>query len=310
MYESYYGFKEKPFSLQADPAFLYMGKSHTAALGMLEYGLLNRAGFTVVTGEIGSGKTTLLQRLIGNLEGSQTIGLVSNTHREMGQLLPWILHAFGQPYEETNPITLYDQFCRFLQQQRSEGKQVILIIDEAQNLPVNVLEELRTVSNINVEKQQLLQIMLVGQPELREMLRSPELKQFAQRVSVDYHIPSLELEETQEYINHGMSLAGREGPVLSDDACELIHHVSGGLPRVINVVCDTVLSYGFADQKVHLGADYVRGVLKERSEGGLLALARDPDSYFKKRNTPSIDVDELLERGWSEGHVSLPEVGH
>lgn len=285
-----------------------MGKSHTAALAMLEYGLLNRAGFTVVTGEIGSGKTTLIQRLLRDTQGQQVVGLVNNTHRNMGQLLPWVLHAFNQEYLAENPIELYDQFIRFLKEKRREGKQVILIIDEAQNLPINVLEELRTISNINAEKHQLLQIMLIGQPELREMLRSPEMKQFAQRVSVDYHIPALELEETHEYILNRMELAGRVEPILSADACSLIHYVSGGVPRLINVICDTVLSYGFADQKQELDEDFVKGVLKERSEGGLLALARDPDGYFKKKNIEPLDIDELLENGWRDGKVSFPDV--
>ena len=308
MYESFYGFKEKPFSLQTDPAFLYMGKSHTAALAMLEYGVLNRAGFTVVTGEIGSGKTTLIQRLLTTIGKNHVVGLVNNTHKNMGQLLPWVLHAFGQDYLADNAIAQYDQFSRFLRAQRSKNRQVVLIIDEAQNLPVNVLEELRTISNINAEKHQLLQIMLIGQPELREMLRGPDMKQFAQRVSVDYHIPALEVDETHEYIHNRMALAGREDPILTEDACSLIHYVSGGVPRLINVICDTVLSYGFADQKETLDEDFVKGVIKERSEGGLLALARDPDGYFKKKNTEPMDIDELLENGWRDGKVSFPDV--
>ena len=308
MYESYYGFVEKPFSLQTDPEFLYMGKSHTAALAMLEYGLLNQAGFTVVTGEIGSGKTTLIQRLLYSVGSHQCIGLLNNTHRNMGQLLPWVLHAFGEDYLIDNPIQQYDHFTRFLQERRNDGQQVVLIIDEAQNLPVNVLEELRTISNLNGAKVPLLQIMLVGQPELREMLRRPDMKQFAQRVSVDYHIPTLELDETHHYVESRMSLAGRADPILSTDACSLIHYVSGGVPRLINVICDTVLSYGFADQQDLLDEGFVKGVLKERAEGGLLALARDPDGYFKKKNVDPLDIDELLDKGWRDGKVSLPDV--
>lgn len=307
MYESYYGFTEKPFSLLSDPELLYMGKSHTAALAMLEYGLLNRAGFTVVTGEIGSGKTTLIRKMLRNIGGKQTVGLVTNTHKEMGDLLPWVLHAFGQDYLEANRITQYDKLARFLEKQKAEGCQVILIIDEAQNLPEHVLEELRTVSNLNADKHQLMQIMLVGQPELREMLRNPNLKQFTQRVSVDYHIPAFEVQETQEYIRHRLIAVGGKSSLFTDDACSLIHYVSGGVPRVINVICDTVLSFGFADQKQKLDETYVKGVLKERSEGGILALARDPDGYFKKNNLMPIDVDELLEKGWRDGKISLPD---
>lgn len=276
MYEDFYGFNEKPFTLQTDPNLLYMGSSHTAAFAMLEYGLINQSGFSVITGEIGAGKTTLVARLLDSLEADQTVGLLNNTHENMGELLPWVLHSFEQDYEIENPIVQYDRLKHFLISEYEAGRHSILIIDEAQNLSIELLEQLRTLSNINFGARQILQIVLVGQPELRDKLKHPKLKQFVQRVAVDYHVPVLSLDETREYLNHRMLLAGREEPLFSVKAANMIHHVSGGVPRIINVIADTVLSYGFADQLESIDEIYVRSVLKERAEGGLLALGCEP----------------------------------
>lgn len=281
MYEEFYGFSEKPFTLQTNPGLLYMGKSHSAAFAMLEYGLLNQAGFSVITGEIGAGKTTLVARLLESIDSQQTIGLLNHTHENMGDLLPWVLHAFGEDYLTENAIAQYDCFKNFLIREHDSGRHVILIIDEAQNLSISLLEQLRTLSNVNFGARQLLQIVLIGQPELRVKLKNPRLRQFVQRVAVDYHVPTLEQKETGEYINHRLHLAGRNGPLFSPEACILIHSVSGGVPRIINVICDTVLSYGFADQCELIDEKYVKGVLKERAEGGLLALGFDPKGMRK-----------------------------
>ncbi|WP_290703264.1 AAA family ATPase [Amphritea sp.] len=288
MYEEFYGFTEKPFTLQTDPSLLYMGKSHTAAFAMLEYGLLNQAGFSVITGEIGAGKTTLVARLLDSLDEDQTVGLLNNTHENMGELLPWVLHSFGQDYLAENQIVQYDQLRYFLNVEYDAGRHSILIIDEAQNLSIELLEQLRTLSNINFGARQILQIVLVGQPELRDKLRHPKLKQFVQRVAVDYHVPVLSLEETVEYLEHRMLLAGRKEPLLTAKACHMMHFVSGGVPRILNVVCDTVLSYGFADQQLNIDEVYVRSVLKNRAEGGLLALGCEP-KVMRKRSQSQYD---------------------
>ncbi|WP_432472317.1 ExeA family protein [Amphritea sp. HPY] len=288
MYEEFYGFNEKPFTLQTDPSLLYMGKSHTAAFAMLEYGLLNQAGFSVITGEIGAGKTTLVARLLDSLDGDQTVGLLNNTHENMGELLPWVLHSFGQDYLAENPIVQYDQLKHFLEAEYESGHHSILIIDEAQNLSIELLEQLRTLSNINFGARQILQIVLIGQPELRDKLKHPKLRQFVQRVAVDYHVPVLSIEETIEYLEHRMLLAGRSEPLLTTRACHMIHYVSGGVPRILNVVCDTVLSYGFADQKESIDEVYVRTVLKDRAEGGLLALGCEP-KVMRKRSLPVLE---------------------
>ena len=287
MYEAFYGFTKKPFTLQTDPSLLYMGEVHSAALAMLEYGLLNQAGFTVITGEIGSGKTTLLARLLSDLQANQTVGFLNHTHENMGSLLPWVLHAFAQDYLSDNAIVQYDIFKKFLEREFQGRRKAILIIDEAQNLSLSALEELRTLSNVNFGARQLLQIVLVGQPELRDKLKNPRLKQFLQRIAVDYHVPTLTKEETLEYIEHRLQQAGCQQPIFASKAYDLIYVLSGGVPRTINVICDTVLSYGFADQLKRLDERYVLSVLKDRASGGLLALGYDPKrkgtNYTNKR---------------------------
>ena len=177
MYESFYGFKEKPFSLLPDPEFIYLGEKHSSAYAMLEYGLMNKAGFTVITGEVGSGKTTLIRRLLDQIDDDITVGLISNTPRDIGQLLQWVLMAFDQDFREESRVVLYDQFNNFLIDQYAQNKTTVLIIDEAQNLHPHVLEELRMLSNINVDKHQVLQLILVGQPQLLSLLKQPELLQ-------------------------------------------------------------------------------------------------------------------------------------
>ena len=198
MYKAFYGFKEKPFSLLPDPGFLYLSKNHRMALAMLEYGFLNQAGFTVITGEIGSGKTTLIRHLLGEIARDQivTVGLVSNTHRSFGELLQWVLLAFKLEYRGKEKVELYQTLADFLSREFDQGRRTVLIIDEAQNLSVQSLEQLRMLSNINADKDQILQLILIGQPGLRETLRLPELEQFAQRIAVDFHLQPLDLQET------------------------------------------------------------------------------------------------------------------
>ena len=208
MYEASFGFREKPFSLLPDPAFLYLGRMHSAAYSMLEYGIMNHAGFTVVTGEIGCGKTTLIRHLLNHLEQDVTVGLISNTHKSFGELMQWVMLAFGLDHKGTNKVQMYGAFTDFVIDEYAKNRRTVLIIDEAQNLKAKTLEELRMLSNINADKHQVLQLILVGQPELRKILRKPELVQFAQRVSVDYHLGALTFEETLEYIKHRLRMAG------------------------------------------------------------------------------------------------------
>ena len=275
MYESFYGFKEKPFSLLPDPAFLYMSEKHRLALTMLQYGIVNQAGFTVVTGEIGSGKTTLIRQVLNEVSDDVTIGLVSNTHRNFGELMQWVLLAFGLEYRDKKKIELYQTLADFIIKEYSQSRRTVLIIDEAQNLSPEALEELRMMSNINADKDQVLQLILVGQPGLRRTLRLPELQQFAQRVAVDYSLKPLNLEETWNYVRHRLKLAGGDPALFETKACAAVYYYSGGIPRLINVLCDTALVYGFADQKRRIDALTVCDVVHDKARGGIFPVQED-----------------------------------
>ncbi len=271
MYLSFYKFREKPFSLLPDPAFLYMSRNHRMAFSMLEYGLMNQAGFTVITGEIGSGKTTLVRQLLGQIENDDNIkvGLVSNAHRSYGELLQWVLLAFKLEYRGMEKVELYHTLVNFLNREYDLGHRTILIIDEAQNLDIEALEQLRMLSNINANKQLILQLMLVGQPELRNMLRRPELEQFAQRIAIDFHLSPLDLQGTSEYIKHRLAVAGGDPNIFEASACVTVHYYTRGVPRLINVLCDTALVCGFADEKATIDADLVHDVVRDKIIGGL-----------------------------------------
>ncbi|RMG28434.1 MAG: hypothetical protein D6721_08405 [Gammaproteobacteria bacterium] len=273
MYESYYGFREKPFSLLPDPGFLYFTKKHRLALAMLEYGLANQAGFTVISGEIGTGKTTLIRHLLDRLDQELAIGLITNTHQGIGELMQWVLLAFGLDYKDKSPVEMYQALTDYVIEQYAQGRRTVLIVDEAQNLAVETLEELRMLSNINADKDQVLQIILVGQPELREKLRRPELVQFAQRITVDYHLTALDEHETRELIRHRLQVAGGAPDLFTDAACSAVHRYSGGVPRLINLLCDLALVYGFADQCERIDADLVTEVAREKQAGGLFPAA-------------------------------------
>ena len=273
MYESFYGLKEKPFSMLPDPGFLYLSKKHQKALTLFEYGLMNHAGFSVISGEIGSGKTTLLRKLLQNMSRNVTVGMITNTHKQFGELLDWVLSAFDIHERGLNEVEKHQRFVDFLVEQYARKKTTLLIVDEAQNMAADKLEELRMLSNINSEKDQVLQIILAGQPELKETLGLPELRQFVQRIAVDYHLGSLDLEDTRGYINHRLTVAGAKAPIFTDDACDMLHKYSGGTPRLINLLCDTAMVYGFADEQQVIEEDLVAEMITERMQNSLVPLA-------------------------------------
>ena len=233
MYKEYFHFKEKPFSLLPDPGFLFMSKKHRQALSMLEYGILNQAGFTVVTGEIGAGKTTLIRQLLEQMDEDITVGLVSNTHPSFGEMLQWVLLAFDLEYRNKEKVEMFHILSDFLIGEYAKGKRTVLIIDEAQNMSLEGLEELRMLSNINANKDQIVQLILIGQPNLKEMLRAPELVQFAQRIAVEYHLDVLSLQETWKYIKHRISVAGGDPALFDAAACAAIHFYTQGTDLLI-----------------------------------------------------------------------------
>lgn len=270
MYEAFYGLKEKPFSIQPDPDFLYMGKRHALAYSMLEYALHNRAGFTVICGDIGCGKTTLIRRLLNELGEGVSVGLVTNTHPDLADLTEWIMLAFGQPYDGLSPVARYDAFQRFLISEYGKGRRVVLIVDEAQNLSAPAMESLRMLSNINADKDQLLQVILVGQPQLRDLLKRPELQQFAQRVAADFFIPPLNTVEVGDYIDHRLKVAGRERQLFTPLATAKIARAAKGVPRSINILCDMALVYGYAAEARLIDVHVIDDVIRDRSQYGVL----------------------------------------
>ena len=290
MYETFYNLKEKPFTLLPDPGFLYLSNRHRMALTMLEYGLMNQAGFTVISGDIGAGKTTLIRHLLNNMDREHTVGLISNTHRSFGELLQWVLLAFNLEHRDMDKVEMYRRFVDFIIDEYAHNRRTVLIIDEAQNMEAETLEELRMLSNINADKDQALQVILVGQRELRETLRRPDLVQFAQRISVDYHLEPLSETDTAGYIRHRLEVAGGNPDIFTPAACNAIYHFSNGVPRLINLLCDTALVYGYAEQKQRIDAKLVADVAREKQQGGIFPV-------FEANELPDFEevVEELAE---------------
>ena len=218
MYEAFYQLREKPFSILPDPDLIYWGKMHSMAFTMLEFGVMNNAGFTVITGEIGSGKTTLVRHLLKKISPAMTVGLISNSPQGRQELLQWILMSLGQPFEGDYP-KLFKHLQDFLYGQYANGRRTILIIDEAQNLEPEALEHLRMISNINADKFQILQLILVGQPQLRDLLLAPNLHQFAQRISSDFHLRPLDDREVANYIAFPLTGGRCPRPLFTQEAC-------------------------------------------------------------------------------------------
>lgn len=245
-YLEHFGFTQRPFSLTPDPEFLFWSDGARGAYTMLKYGLQTRSPITLVTGEIGAGKTVLLQHFIEEIEDDDTlsIALVTNTRPNTREILQWLL-----PELTKTDISDEAKFLRvqeFLVQEYNEGRRVLLVIDEAQNLSLEALEELRMLTNINLGKEEVLQLFLIGQPELRDHVRRPELVQFAQRVAANYHVPYLKVDAVLKYIAHRLRVAGGTPGIFSKQAAELVHEATGGVPRLINQLCDMSLTYAVA----------------------------------------------------------------
>jgi general secretion pathway protein A len=271
MYERYFGLKMKPFALTPDPEFLYPSRQHAMAMTMLEYGLESQAAFSLLTGHIGSGKTTLVRRLLRQLVDQVTVGLVSNTHRSFKSIHGWTLSALGIAPNDDSDIAMYEALVDSFVREYARGRRTLLIFDEAQNLSIEVLEELRLLSNVNSEKDLILQILLVGQPELRAKLSRPELMQFAQRVSVDFHLKPLDRQETHAYIHHRLKVAGGGKTTLFlPDAIEFMHARTNGVPRLLNQLGDFALVYAYADGRKTIDADLIAQVVRDRHGGQAL----------------------------------------
>jgi len=249
MYREYFGLKCKPFQITPDPEFLYLSKTHKKAMNYLDYGIRENSGFILVTGEIGAGKTTIVRNMMKSLPENVQLARINNTRVDSDTLIAMINEEFGLETAGKSKIEMLRNLNDFLISQYAEGHQCALVIDEAQNLSMDLIEEVRLLSNLETDKSKLLQIILVGQPELRATLSRPELEQLSQRITVSCHLRPLLLEETEEYIKHRLSVAGNADAVTFDEGViEEIYRYSGGRPRLINVVCDYALLGAFSDQ--------------------------------------------------------------
>jgi len=309
MYRAFYKLSEKPFTLLPDPGFLYMSEKHRMAATLLEYGLMNQAGFTVISGDIGAGKTTLIRHLLDNMDREHTVGLISNTHHSFGELLQWILLAFNLEHAGMTKVEMYQRFVDFIIDEYALNRSTVLIVDEAQNMSAETLEELRMLSNVNADKDQALQVILVGQNELRDTLRRPDLVQFAQRISVDYHLQPLSEDETAHYIRHRLRVAGGRPDIFTDLACQAVHRYSNGVPRLINLLCDTALVYGYAEQKQHIDARLVTQVAKEKQQGGIFPtfVQAQDDDFPVEEPEPVASARAVQDTSVSEPHTEAAE---
>jgi type II secretory pathway predicted ATPase ExeA len=278
VYEAHFGLHEKPFSLLPDPRFLYAGRTHAMAMHMLEYGLAEQTGYVVLTGEVGTGKTTLLRHLLRAVDNHVLIGLVTNTHSSFGELMKWIMLAFDLDFAQGDAVAQHQVFTDFLIERYAHGQRVVLIVDEAQNLGREALEQLRMLSNINAESDHLLQLILVGQPELRQLLNSDTLRQFVQRISIDYHLKPLDREDTAAYVRHRLETAGGDPDTFEPAALAAVHFFSRGLPRLVNSLCDLSLVYAFAEDRHDVDFDTVFSVIETRVQDGLCTFRPLPET--------------------------------
>ncbi|MDD2388633.1 MAG: AAA family ATPase [Desulfobacterales bacterium] len=293
MYESFYGLKEKPFQILPDPGYLFMSKGHENAYIHLEYAVFENKGFVVITGEIGSGKTTLINLLLNKIQQDIQVALINNTCIQPGQLLKMICQEFELQVSGMDETEMRGVFYSFLLEEFSRNRRVTLIIDEAQNLATEMLEQLRLLSNLEAEKHHLLQMVLVGQPELKYKLQRKELEQFVQRITVHCHLDALNPEEVDDYIRFRLKVAGAEKhDIFGQKAVESISNYSKGIPRLINILCDTALVYGFADGLKTIDEKVIENVVTAREAGGIFTkFGGDHPAGDASDNVESVEVE-------------------
>lgn len=277
MYLDFHGFREKPFNLTPDPRFIFLSKKHKEAFAHLLYGINNRVGFIVLTGEVGSGKTTVLRALLGQLDPDHyRTALIFNPSLSPTELLETINREFGIPTDVSNKSSLLDGLNHFLLQQNSEGRIVVLAVDEAQNLETPVLEQIRLISNLETDREKLIQIVLAGQPEFIQILNRNEMRQLGQRITVRFHLQPMDFQDTARYINHRLEVAGgREGAIFSTGALKRIYAYSMGLPRLVNAACDRVLLTGYTRDATRVTAGIAAAGIKD--------IRRDTALHPRKR---------------------------
>lgn len=263
-YMDFFGFKERPFTLVPDPDFLFWSAQHRRAYSVLEFGIISRAPITLVTGGVGCGKTTLLRELLRQLGSKVTVGLISNAQGGRGELIQWVLNALAVPFDPSvGYVQLFQKLQDFLISEYAAGRRVVLIFDEAQNLSPESLEELRMLTNINSGKDEIIQLVLVGQPELREMVLDPALRQLAQRIAASFHLMPLDAKAVTELIAYRLKAAGGTGREITEGAGRMIHRVTHGVPRLVNQLCDMALLYAWSMDHPHVDEQVVQSVLDD-----------------------------------------------
>jgi len=264
MYREFFGLKEKPFNVTSDPNFLFLSRAHKEAFSHLLYGIKERKGFLEITGEIGAGKTTLCRALLNHLDAHTKSAFILNSTLPDMQLFQAILEDFGLSVERKTKASMLRQFNNFLLEELSKNNNIVLIIDEAQNLKTSVLEELRMLSNLETEKEKLFQMILVGQPQLRDKINAPEMEQLKQRIGVRFHITPLNNDEVGEYIYHRLNVAGSKGDIaFSNQALGAIYKYSNGIPRIINKVCDKALLCAYVVETKHIDLSIIEKCMQE-----------------------------------------------
>lgn len=265
MYESYYGLTAKPFQLKPDPRFFFGSRNHKRAMAYLQYGLSQGEGFIVITGEVGAGKTTLVRNLFRDLDSDKIIAAqIVNTHLSSEDTLKMVAAAFGIPLEDASKAVLLTRIEKFLRSCDDQGKRALLVVDEAQNLSSQTVEELRMLSNFQTNESSLLQTFLLGQPEFRKTLLSGDMLQLRQRVIATYHLGPMDADETRTYIEHRLHTVGwNNDPSLHDDAFVAIHEFTGGIPRKINTLCDRLLLMGYLEEIHDFDSSHVDAVIRD-----------------------------------------------
>lgn len=265
MYKNFYNFTEKPFNTTPDSKFFFPSTKHLEALNSLRYAIEERKGFVTITGEIGAGKTTVCRALLKNIDLNTKLAIITNTHLTSKELICEILDEFEIEYKGGSKQKLLSHLNNYLIQQLASNINVVLIIDEAQNLAPAVLEEVRMLSNLETEKEKLIQIILLGQPQLKSKLENPKLEQFRQRIAVYYHITALNRIETEEYIRHRLGLVNPDAKdIFTPEAIETIYNHSHGIPRLINLIADSALLSGYVSETKAITEQIIKDVVKER----------------------------------------------
>jgi len=264
IYTDFYGLAGRPFAIAPDPDLIYWSSAHKRAYSLLEYGIITRAPITLITGDVGTGKTVLIQQLLRSAGEDVTYGLVSNAQGGRDELLRWVLLALGQPAKSSDTyVDLYARFEEHLVAEYAAGRRVVLVFDEAQNLTADSLEEIRMFTNINTGTDELLQVVLVGLPELRERILRPGLRAIAQRVTAAFHIPAMDAQTTVAYVAHRLSCVGGHAPLFTVEAVALIHEHARGVPRLTNQLCDFAMVYAFSKGSPEVDRVTVQQVLRD-----------------------------------------------